>query len=62
MLKHKKISDEFWAEVVNHVVHLINKKPTKAVWNKTAEDGWSGMKPTVKHLCMFGSTTYAHIP
>lgn len=55
--KHKKGSDEFRAKVVNHVFQLINKIRTKAVWKKTPEEEWTGMKPTMKHLCTFRSTT-----
>ena len=35
---------------------------TKAVWNKTPSEAWSGRKPSVNHLKVFGSVCYAHIP
>lgn len=62
MFIHKRISNEFCANAIYCVVYLINRSPTKVVWNKTLEEEWSCRKPSVRHLCIFGSTTYAHIP
>ncbi|TXG63524.1 hypothetical protein EZV62_010518 [Acer yangbiense] len=36
--------------------------PTKAVHNKTPVEAWSGRKPSTKHLRVFGSICYVHIP
>ncbi|TXG50907.1 hypothetical protein EZV62_023431 [Acer yangbiense] len=36
--------------------------PTKAVQNKTPVEAWSGRKPSAKHLRVFGSICYVHIP
>ena len=30
--------------------------------NITLEEAWSGIKPTVAHLKIFGSTAYMHVP
>jgi len=33
MLSEKEVSKEFWSEVVNTVLNMLNKFPTKFVWN-----------------------------
>lgn len=30
--------------------------------NKTPQEAWSGFKPSVNHLRIFGCIAYAHIP
>ncbi|KAL3534237.1 hypothetical protein ACH5RR_002698 [Cinchona calisaya] len=62
MLHDKGLPKEFWAEAVHTAVYLLNRSPTKAVWNQTPLEAWSGRKPSVNHLKIFGSVCYAHIP
>ena len=50
------------AEVVNTSVYLLNRLPTKSVQNKTPLEAWSGVRPTAKHLKVFGSLCYFHVP
>ncbi|KAL0441843.1 UNVERIFIED_CONTAM: Retrovirus-related Pol polyprotein from transposon TNT 1-94 [Sesamum radiatum] len=52
----------FWAEAVYTAVYLLNRCPTKAVQNMTPIEAWSGKKPSAKHLRVFGSICYVHIP
>lgn len=40
----------------------MNRSPTLAVQNITPEEAWSGIRPVVDHLRVFGCITYAHIP
>jgi hypothetical protein len=35
---------------------------TKVVWDMTPLEKWSGRKPSVRHLKMFGCIAWAHIP
>ena len=35
--------------------------PTRAVQGKTPVEAWSGIKPSVKHLKVFGSICYSHV-
>ena len=58
MLFEKKMPKRFWAEAVLTVVYLLNRCPTKAVRDKTPCEAWTGEKPTVKHLRVFGSLCY----
>jgi transposase InsO family protein len=62
MLKKKRIPKEFWVEAVDCAVYLSNRCPTKSLWNKTPQEAWSGRKPSVSHLRVFGSIGYTHVP
>ncbi|WKA00249.1 hypothetical protein VitviT2T_018628 [Vitis vinifera] len=62
MLFEKKLPKLLWAEAVNTSVYLLNKLPTKSVQSKTPIEAWSGVKPSVKHLKVFGSFCYLHVP
>nr|GFC00774.1 reverse transcriptase [Tanacetum cinerariifolium] len=50
MLKTKKMPKEFWAEAVDCAVYLLNRCPSKYLENKTPQEAWNGLKPTVSHL------------
>eukprot|EP00253_Pinus_taeda_P016023 PITA_16023 len=62
MLQHKSVPNKFWAEAVFTVVYLLNQSPTQAVKGKTPEEVWSGRKPKISHLKVFGSIAYVWIP
>ena len=61
MLHDKGLPKTFWAEAVSIAVYLLNRCPTKAVWNKTPFEAWSGRKSSVKHFKVFGSIAYAQV-
>ncbi|KAK4384934.1 Retrovirus-related Pol polyprotein from transposon TNT 1-94 [Sesamum angolense] len=62
MLQEKHLPKAFWAEAVYTAVYLLNRCPTKAVQNMTPIEAWTGKKPSSKHLRVFGSICYVHIP
>ena len=62
MLAEKNLPKSFWAEAVNTAVYLLNRLPTRALKDKIPIEAWSGHKPTVKHLKVFGSMCYTHVP
>ncbi|PWA57377.1 copia-type polyprotein [Artemisia annua] len=62
MLKIKKMPKEFWTEAVDCAVYLLNRCPSKSLDNKTPQEAWNGMKPTVSHLRVFESIAYVHVP
>ena len=62
MLKSKKLPKEFWAEAVACAVYLANRSPTRSVWGKTPQEAWSGRKPGIAHLRVFGSVAHVHVP
>ncbi|KAL0311966.1 UNVERIFIED_CONTAM: Copia protein [Sesamum radiatum] len=62
MLQEKHLPKAFWAEAVYTAVYLLNRCLTKAVQKMTPTEAWSGKKPSAKHLRVFGSICYVHIP
>ncbi|KAM2949706.1 hypothetical protein FF1_036572 [Malus domestica] len=62
MLHEKNLPYAFWVEAVNTAVYLINRCPTKALKKSTPFEAYSGRKPGITHLKIFGSLCYVHIP
>ncbi|KAF5759182.1 putative RNA-directed DNA polymerase [Helianthus annuus] len=62
MLRMKNLSHSYWAEVVACAAYLINRAITKSIPNITPQEAWSGRKPSVGHLKVFGCVAYAHVP
>ena len=62
MLKEKRLPNTFWAEAVYTAVYILNRCPTKSVKDRTPIEAWNGKKPSTKHLRVFGSICYIHIP
>ena len=58
----KNMPYTFWGEAMNTAVYLLNRCPTKALDKKTPFEVFSGMKPSVKYVRVFGSVYYTHIP
>ncbi len=51
---------EFWGKMVNTTMYIKNRCLTKALDSKTLQKTWSGRKPDVSHLKVFG--TFTHVP
>ena len=62
MLADSKLPHRFWAEALATSVYLRNRSPTKAVEAMTPYEAWSGAKPDVSFLRVFGCSAYAHVP
>ncbi|KAL4295936.1 hypothetical protein GQ457_12G029240 [Hibiscus cannabinus] len=58
----KMLGEKKMAEAVSCAVYLSNRSPTKNVDNVTPQEAWSGRKPSVRHIRVFGSIAYAHVP
>lgn len=61
MLHHSNLGHEFWAEAVATGNYICNRLPTVALTGMTPEEAWSGHKPSVAHLWIFGCLAFAHI-
>ena len=58
MLKEKNLPLELWAEAVNTCVYVLNRFYTKSLKDETPNEKWSGRKPYVDHLRVFGSVVH----
>ncbi|XP_074353045.1 uncharacterized protein LOC141692213 [Apium graveolens] len=62
MLKNKEMPKEFWAEAVQCAVYIQNRSIHSMLGNKTPQEMWNERKPTAKHMKVFGSIAYMHVP
>ena len=62
LLAEKRLPKQFWAEAVYASIYILNRLSTKVVIDATPMEAWSGSKPTIKHLKVFGSICYMHVP
>lgn len=62
MLGDSKLPKRFWAEALTTAVYLRNRSPTSSLPETTPMEVWTGKKPDVSHLRVFGCSAYAHIP
>jgi hypothetical protein len=62
MLKTKGLSHDFLGEAINTAAYLLNRCPTERLQSKVPEEMWSGKKPQVDHLRIFGSLCFRHVP
>ncbi|MCO5610627.1 hypothetical protein L7F22_064866 [Adiantum nelumboides] len=62
MLNEGNLPKLYWAKAVNTSVHLMNMSPTEALTRLTREEAYSGIKPNVSTLKVFGCVAYMHIP
>lgn len=62
LLIDAKVPKKFWAEAVSTAAYLINRSPTKAIDYKTPEEKWTGVKPNIKNIRVFGCRAFVHVP
>ena len=62
MLAAANLPHRFWAEALSTATYLRNRSPTKAVSEMTPFEAWTGEKPRVDGLRVFGCQAFAHIP
>lgn len=51
-----------WVEACNTVVYVQNRSPHKKMKDMTLEEAYTGVKPKVNHLRIFGCPFYMHVP
>ena len=61
MLFHANLSKAFWGEAVTTAAYVINRSPTAAINFKTPYEMWTGHKPSLVHLRVFGCLAYTHV-
>lgn len=62
MLFDADLTLKFWAEACGMAVYLMNRTPRMRLGDKTPEEMWTGKKPNVTYLKIFGSKVMVHVP
>ena len=62
MLADSELPKRFWVEGISTATYFRNLPPTNAVQDKTPYEAWTGSKPNVSYLRIFGCDVYAHVP
>ena len=62
MLNGAKIGQEFWVEPMDTTCYLVSKSPSSALEDKSPQEVWTGKKPSLSHLRIFGCDAYVHVP
>ncbi|KAL4295185.1 hypothetical protein GQ457_12G009340 [Hibiscus cannabinus] len=62
LLRRSDVPKSFWLEAVSLSVHVLNRRPTHAVRNRTLEEAWSGRRLDVRHFRVFNCVVYSHVP
>nr|KAJ0208302.1 hypothetical protein LSAT_V11C500255750 [Lactuca sativa] len=57
-LKTMSVPDVVWGEAVNHAVYILNRASMKALKESTPYEMWTGRKPHVSHLRVFGCAAH----
>jgi len=50
-----------WREAVSTSIYILNRCPTKAIQGKTPFEAWSGRKPNISHLRVFGCVAFSFV-
>ena len=62
MLADVQLPQKFWVEALSTAFFLRNLSFTPTVPGMTPLQVWSGKKPSVNNLKVFGCAAYSHIP
>ena len=64
MLSFANLPHKFWGKALLTAAYnyLRNQGPTKAVQGMTPYEAWTGEKPKVDHLRIFGCQSFVHVP
>ena len=60
-LKTMSMPDVLWGEAIAHYVYILNRVQTKALKDSTPFEMWTGRKPHIDHLKVFGCVAHMKI-
>jgi transposase InsO family protein len=60
MIHDQNLPMFLWAEASNTTVYVQNRSPHRILGDKTPEEAFTGVKPEVIHLRIFGCPVYIH--
>jgi len=58
---YANLSISFWGDALLTAAYILNRVPSKSV-PATSYELWFGKKPSLEHLCPWGSAGYVHNP
>jgi hypothetical protein len=61
MLYDEGLPIHLWVEACNTVIYVQNHFPHRVLGMSTPEEAFTGKKPNVSHLNIFGSSFYVHV-
>ena len=61
MRLHARFPLQFWVDVVNTVVYLVNRGPSSALDGGIPEEAWIGKKVNYSFMRTFGCEEFVHI-
>jgi hypothetical protein len=56
------LGQEFKTEAMGTACYLVNRSPSSTLDDKTPQEVWTGKKPLLTHLKVFGREAYVHVP
>jgi len=62
MLHDQKLPKFLWGEDTNTTVYVQNRVPHQTLDNKSPEEVFTGVKPNIGHIRIFGCQIYFHVP
>jgi hypothetical protein len=62
MLHDQDLPMMLWEEACNTAVYVQNKSPHRILEDKTPEEAFTGVKPEIGNLRIFGCPVYIHVP
>ena len=62
LMFEKNVPHTYWAGAVSTIVDIMNRTPIAAMHDVTLEEKFTGVKPDLSHLKVFGCIAYVHVP
>jgi transposase InsO family protein len=62
MLHGAELSQAFWEDAVRTAVYIKNRSPHRSLYKSTPQEKWTGVRPNLSHLRVFGCRALLHVP
>lgn len=62
MIHDQDLLMSLWVEASSTTIYVQNMSPHHILGDKTPEEAFTGVKPEVSHLNIFGCLVYIHVP
>lgn len=62
MISYANLNKPIWAEAIATAAYIVNRSPTKGHEQSTPYEMWTGHKPKLSHMRIFGSEAMVHVP